>query len=90
MHIQAYNAINCNMFIHLNPVKKKKALGKAVARPTPRLGLGWAGSVWERPLPRHKNEAPDPTLQNSETQRHGGPKQAKSEAKRKPSRDCYV
>ena len=57
-----------------------KGLGWAEAGQT-QLGLGraagWAPLGWAG-WAGTKNEAPEPTLQNKETQRHGGPKRAKN------------
>ena len=76
---------------HLNPVRK--GFGRALARPTPRLGLGlgWAGLGWAglgcaglgwAALGWSQKRGPEPTLQDSETQRHGGPKRAKTDQNR--------
>ena len=40
-------------------------------------GLGWAGLGWAA-LGWSQKRGPEPTLQNSQTQRHGGPKRAKN------------
>ena len=61
------------------------------------LGLGWAGlggwsqrrqsGTWAAShLRKIQNDAPEPPPQNGETQRHGGPKQAKNGPKTRPSR----
>ena len=51
---------------------------KPLARPTLRLGLAWAGRGWAEFGLGTKNKAPEPRLQDSETQRHGGPNKPKN------------
>ena len=44
----------------------------------PHQGLGWPGLAWAELGLGPQNKAPEPRLQDSETQRHGGPKRAKN------------
>ena len=67
--------------------------------PTPSIGLAWYGQramLWQGHAPKphdqtkglgkDENKAPEPRLQNGETQRHGGPKRPKHGPKTEPSR----
>ena len=58
---------------HLNPVSKSlsQCFGKAHTK-------AWAGLGWAEFGLGTKNKAPEPRLQDSETQRHGGPNKPKT------------